>query len=49
MLVRPAAGEPLDVGIRHAADDGDALATIFAMGIPADIAEVWIDGHLTKN
>jgi guanine deaminase len=49
VLVRPAAGEPLDVGIRHAADDGDALATIFAMGTPADIAEVWIDGHPTKN
>ncbi|MGC2941424.1 MULTISPECIES: guanine deaminase [unclassified Brevibacterium] len=44
VLIRPAEGQPLDVGIRHAADDADALATIFAMGTPADIAEVWIDG-----
>ncbi|WP_432791027.1 guanine deaminase [Brevibacterium sp. K11IcPPYGO002] len=44
VLIRPAEGQPLDVGIRHAADDGDALATIFAMGTPADIAGVWVDG-----
>ena len=44
VLIRPAEGQPLDVGIRHAADDGDALATIFAMGTPADIAGVWVNG-----
>ena len=44
VLVRPAAGQPLDVGICNAADDADAMAKIFAMGTPADIAEVWIDG-----
>ncbi|MGO3023353.1 MAG: guanine deaminase [Brevibacterium sp.] len=44
VLIRPAEGQPLDVGIRHAADDEDALATIFAMGTPADIAGVWVDG-----
>ena len=44
VLIRPAEGQPLDVGIRHAADDGDALAKIFAMGTPADIAAVWVDG-----
>ncbi|WP_209372986.1 guanine deaminase [Brevibacterium renqingii] len=48
VLIRPAAGEPLDVGIRHAGDDADALATIFAMGTPADIAEVWVDGEPVK-
>jgi guanine deaminase len=44
VLIRPAEDQPLDVGIRHAADDGDALAKIFAMGTPADIAQVWVDG-----
>ncbi|SDT08708.1 guanine deaminase [Brevibacterium siliguriense] len=44
VLIRPPEGQPLDVGIRHAADDGDALAKIFAMGTPGDIAEVWVDG-----
>ena len=44
VLIRPAEGQPLDVGIRHAADDGDALAKIFAMGTPGDIAAVWVDG-----
>ncbi|GAA1521048.1 guanine deaminase [Brevibacterium permense] len=44
VLVRPAEGQPLDVGIRHAADDEDALAKIFAMGTPADIAGVWVNG-----
>ncbi|KAB1948299.1 guanine deaminase [Brevibacterium linens] len=44
VLIRPAAGQPLDVGIRHAADDEDALAKIFAMGTPGDIAGVWVDG-----
>ncbi|MGO0604969.1 guanine deaminase [Brevibacterium linens] len=44
VLIRPAEGQPLDVGIRHAADDEDALATIFAMGTPADIAGVWVNG-----
>jgi guanine deaminase len=44
VLIRPAEGQPLDVGIRHAAGAEDALAKIFAMGTPADIADVWING-----
>ena len=44
VLIRPVEGQPLNVGIRHAADDGDALAKIFAMGTPGDIAAVWVDG-----
>ena len=44
VLIRPVEGQPLDVGIRHAGDDGDALAKIFAMGTPGDIAAVWVDG-----
>ncbi|WP_166970105.1 guanine deaminase [Brevibacterium atlanticum] len=42
--ISPAEGQPLDVGIRHAEDDEAALAKIFAMGTPADITKVWIDG-----
>src|SRR5699024_11927111 len=48
VLVRPPTGQPLDVGITNAADDEDALAKRFAMGTPADIAGVWIDGQPVK-
>ncbi|SDT03682.1 guanine deaminase [Microlunatus soli] len=44
--LRPPAGQPLAVGLRHARDDHDALARIFALGTPADIAGVWIGGTL---
>ena len=47
--IKPAQGQPLDVGIRHASSDEDALAKIFAMGTPADIAQVWVDGELVKG
>lgn len=40
--VRPTAGQPLDVGLRHALSEEDALAKIFALGTTADIARVWI-------
>lgn len=43
--VRPAAGEPLDIGLRHASSDEDALAKLFALGTPADVATVWVDGR----
>lgn len=44
VFVAPEADSPLDVGIRHAQGPEDALAKIFAMGTPADIERVWIDG-----
>ncbi|MCF2589190.1 guanine deaminase [Brevibacterium sp. UCMA 11752] len=47
--IRPSAGEPLAVGLEHASSDDDALAKIFAMGTPADIAQVWVDGQLVKG
>ena len=47
--IEPAQGQPLAVGIENASDDGDALAKIFAMGTPADIAQVWVDGRLVKG
>src|SRR5690625_2666996 len=49
VLVRPTTGQPLDVGITNAADDEDALAKLFAMGTPADITGVWIDGQRVKT
>lgn len=47
--VRPAAGEPLDIGFRHASSDEDALAKLFALGTPADVATVWVDGHIVTE
>ncbi|RBP61255.1 guanine deaminase [Brevibacterium sanguinis] len=49
VLVEPTPGEPLAVGIRHAHSDEDALAKIFAMGTPGDIARVWVDGETVKG
>ncbi|MDN5739218.1 MAG: guanine deaminase, partial [Brevibacterium aurantiacum] len=47
--IQPTAGQPLAVGLEHASSDDDALAKIFAMGTPADIAQVWVDGRLVKG
>jgi guanine deaminase len=47
--LRPSAGEPLDVGLRSARDDQDALAKIFALATPADVRRVWIGGDLVAD
>ncbi|GAA3832900.1 guanine deaminase [Nocardioides panacisoli] len=44
--LRPADGTPLAVGLAHAADGEDALARAFALGTPADVGGVWVDGAL---
>ncbi|TWS24879.1 guanine deaminase [Tsukamurella sputi] len=44
ILVRPTAGHPLDVGLRHADSTDNALAKIFSLATPADVARVWIGG-----
>jgi guanine deaminase len=49
VFVAPQALSPLDVGLRHASSHEDALAKVFAMGTPADIASVWIAGELVKR
>lgn len=46
--VRPPAGTPLDIGLRHAADAGSAVARLFALATPHDVAAVWIDGDPVK-
>ncbi|MBG6098812.1 guanine deaminase [Nocardioides luteus] len=46
--IQPAPSTPLDVGLAHAADAADALAKMFALGTPADVRSVWIDGDLVN-
>ncbi len=42
--LHPAPGSTLDVVLRSAAGPDDALAKVFALGGPADVAGVWVDG-----
>jgi guanine deaminase len=42
--LRPAAGSTLAVNLRHARDTTDALARIFSLATPADVAGVWTQG-----
>lgn len=44
VLVRPTAGSTLDVALRHAESADDAVAKVFVLGTPADIASVWVGG-----
>jgi guanine deaminase len=47
--VRPVGGDPLDVGLRHAASPEDALAKTFALAGAADLAGVWVGGDRVKG
>lgn len=47
--LRPLPGDPLAVGLTHAADPAEALAKVFTLGTPADIAAVWVDGDLVRS
>ena len=49
LWVRPIEGDPLDVGLRHAASAEDALAKTFALAYPADVAAVWVGGDQVKG
>jgi guanine deaminase len=42
--LRPAAGSALAVNLKHASGTIDALARVFALATPADVADVWIRG-----
>ena len=46
--LRPRAGEPFDVGLRHATSPEQALARAFALATPADIGGVWVAGDRVK-
>lgn len=41
----PEDGDPLASGLRQAASAEDALAKVFALGTPADVAGVWVAGE----
>jgi guanine deaminase len=43
--LRPAPSSTLDVNLRHASDVSDALARVFALATPADVASVWLRGQ----
>ncbi|MGH3182413.1 MAG: amidohydrolase family protein, partial [Streptosporangiaceae bacterium] len=43
--LRPVAGSTLAVNLKHASDTTDALARIFSLATPADVAGVWIRGE----
>jgi guanine deaminase len=43
--LRPVAGSPLAVNLLNAADPADAVARLFALATPADIAGVWTAGR----
>ena len=43
--LRPADGSTLAVNLRHAHDTTDALARLFALATPADVAGVWVRGQ----
>lgn len=42
--VRPAEGSTLAVNLQHAVDEPDAVARLFALGTPGDVAQVWVAG-----
>ena len=46
--LRPAPRSTLDVVLAHATDPTDALAKIFALGTPADVAGVWVAGRRVR-
>ena len=43
--LRPAPSSTLAVNLRHASDVTDALARVFALATPADVASVWLRGQ----
>ncbi|MFN2559676.1 MAG: guanine deaminase [Jatrophihabitans sp.] len=47
--LRPDAGTPLEIGLRHAADADAAVGKLFALATPHDVAEVWVDAIRIKN
>lgn len=43
--ILPERGDPLDIGLRRAESAEGALAKVFALGTPADVAGVWVAGE----
>jgi guanine deaminase len=49
VLWRAPPGSDLAVNLGHALDSSDALARIFALATPADVAQVWVRGVLANR
>lgn len=49
VMIRPPAGSTLAVALRHANDSADALAKLFVLGTPADVAKVWVGGDVVNR
>jgi guanine deaminase len=47
--LRPADGSTLAVNLHYAEDVSDALARIFTLGTPADVADVWVAGIRVRD
>lgn len=45
----PERGDPLDIGLRRAESAEGALAKVFALGTPADVAGVWVAGEAIRR
>lgn len=43
--LKPVPDSTLDIVLRHAPDPSEALAKVFALATPADVAGVWVDGR----
>jgi guanine deaminase len=44
--VRPRRGSTFEVALRHAGGPEEALAKVFALATPADVARVWVDDQV---
>ena len=47
--LRPEPGTPLAVNLAHSVSPSDALARVFALATPADVAGVWIRGAQARS
>jgi guanine deaminase len=45
LWLRPAPGSTLAIALAHADSDDDALAKVFALATPADVAATWVGGE----
>ncbi len=49
LWLRPEPGCTLDVALRHATSEEDALAKAFALAGPADVAATWVAGNRVER
>ena len=45
----PVEGTTLDIALRNAADEGDAVSKVFALGGSSDVRQVWVGGGEVWN